>query len=497
MSVVFTTACEFDARFPVVVAGAGACGLVAAIAARDAGTQVLVLERDAAPSGSTALSSGFIPAAGTRWQRATGVADSPACMAADIRRKNRDGADPRIVAAVCATAGETLEWLADRHAVPFVLVEGFLYPGHTAPRMHAVPARTGSALMTELLRACASAGVEMLPSAQVTQIIATPGGRVLGVGFTRPDGSRETVGCDALVLATSGFGGNAAMVRAQLPAIAEAPYFGHTGNQGDAIRWGEALGAAVRDLSSYQGHGSVATPHGLLLTWALMMEGGIQVNAHGERFANEHGGYSEQCLPVLQQPGGCVWNVFDERLHRLGMEFDDYRAALAAGAIRSAPDVATLAATCNLPGAALARTLDDVARYAAGAAGGSAGAGLHDQAGAGRAVSGGACHGRTVSHAGGSRGRRAGACAAPRRNRATQSFRRRRCRARRVRRARLGLPVGQRPAHRGHAGARGRCDCGGPRLAVSELADRRWQMLRQRGPSTAACFAATHVIMTG
>jgi fumarate reductase flavoprotein subunit len=63
-----------------------------------------------------------------------------------------------------------------------------------------------------------------------------------------------------------------------------------------------------------------------------------------------------------------VWNVFDERLHRLGMEFDDYRAAFAAGAIRSAPDIAALAATCDLPGATLARTLADVAGYAAGTA---------------------------------------------------------------------------------------------------------------------------------
>ena len=194
------------------------------------------------------------------------------------------------------------------------------------------------------------------------------GGRVLGVGFTRPDGSREAVGCDALVLATSGFGGDAAMVRAQLPAMADALYFGHAGNQGDAIRWGEALGADLRDLSSYQGHGSVASPHGILITWALMMAGGIQVNARGERFADEHGGYSEQCLPVLEQPGGCVWNVFDERRHRLGMEFDDYRTAFAAGAIRSARDVAALATLCDLPASTLARTLDDVERYAASAA---------------------------------------------------------------------------------------------------------------------------------
>lgn len=52
----------FEASVPVLVIGGGACGLIAALAAHDAGTAVLVLERDAVPSGSTALSSGFIPA---------------------------------------------------------------------------------------------------------------------------------------------------------------------------------------------------------------------------------------------------------------------------------------------------------------------------------------------------------------------------------------------------------------------------------------------------
>ena len=366
MSVSIGAARAFDTRFRVVVAGAGACGLVAALAARDAGAGVLVLERDAVPGGSTALSSGFIPAAGTRWQRLARVADSPERMAADIQRKNRGGADANVVAAVCAASAPTLEWLADAHAVRFVLVEGFLYPGHGAARMHAVPEKTGAGLMAALLDACEHAGVDILTSAHVDDVIATADGRVLGVGYGRPDGTREAVGCDALVLATSGFGGNAAMVREQLPAIAGATYFGHAGNQGDAIRWGAALGADVRDLTAYQGHGSVATPHGILISWALMMEGGFQVNARGERFSNEHLGYSEQCLPVLRQQGGFVWNVFDERLHRLGMEFDDYRAAFAAGAIRTAASAAGLAALCDLPPAALAGTLEDVARFAVG-----------------------------------------------------------------------------------------------------------------------------------
>ena len=47
---------RFEYSVPVVVIGAGACGLTAALAAREAGAEALVLERDAKPAGSTALS---------------------------------------------------------------------------------------------------------------------------------------------------------------------------------------------------------------------------------------------------------------------------------------------------------------------------------------------------------------------------------------------------------------------------------------------------------
>jgi len=368
MPVIFDDAKRFELTAPVVIVGAGACGLVAALAAKDAGAEVLVLERDASPSGSTALSSGFIPAAFTRFQRAAGATDSPERMADDVLRKNHGEADPRIVEAVCRASGPTIEWLADAHGVPFVLVEGFLYPGHSALRMHAVPRKTGAALMAALLRSAAAAGIDILCSARVADFFANSERRVTGVGFARPDGSREEVGCDALVLASSGFGGNPDMVREHIPEIADALYFGHAGNQGDAVAWGAALGAAIADMTAYQGHSSVASPHGVLITWALMMEGGIQVNAEGVRFSDEHQGYSEQCLPVLRQPRAIAWNVYDERLHQLGMTFDDYRQAFAAGAIRSAPDAPGLAAAMGVAPAPLATTLAEVAGYAAGRA---------------------------------------------------------------------------------------------------------------------------------
>ncbi len=93
------------------------------------------------------------------------------------------------------------------------------------------------------------------------------------------------------------------------------------------------------------------------------MEGGIQINARGERFSNEHQGYSEQAVAVLQQPGAIAWNIYDARLHALGREFEDYRQADAAGAVRTAKDLDGLAAIVKAPLAALTTTFAEIARY--------------------------------------------------------------------------------------------------------------------------------------
>ena len=50
---------DAEVNVPVAIVGGGACGLVAALMLHDAGIDCVVLERDAQPSGSTALSSGF------------------------------------------------------------------------------------------------------------------------------------------------------------------------------------------------------------------------------------------------------------------------------------------------------------------------------------------------------------------------------------------------------------------------------------------------------
>ena len=344
----------FETKVPLLIVGAGAAGLCAALAAQEAGAEPVVIERDAVPSGSTALSAGLIPAAGTRFQRDKGIADSAALFAADIQRKAHGENDGTIVDLIATNAGPTIEWLADRYGFPFDVIDNFNYPGHSAFRMHGLPTRSGAELIDRLRAAAEASGITILAGTRVETLYAGTDGRIRGVEVLRGDGARERIGCDALVLACNGFGGNPALVRELIPEMAEALYFGHPGNQGDAVEWGRALGATLDHLGAYQGHGSVATPHNILVTWAVIMEGGIQVNAEGRRFCDESRGYSEQAAEVLRQPGGVAWNVFDARIADVARQFEDFRNAEKGGALLTAASLDDLATKMRVPAAALA-----------------------------------------------------------------------------------------------------------------------------------------------
>ncbi|MDX3879904.1 FAD-dependent oxidoreductase [Achromobacter denitrificans] len=349
---------------PVVIVGAGACGLTAALRLADAGIETVLIERDAAPSGSTALSSGFIPAAGSAAQRAAGIEDDAERFAADIQAKAHGTAAPQLVAAYAGAAAAAVDNLA-RHGLRFDVLDGFLYPGHTARRMHTLPERTGAALVAALERAATGAGAYLLTRALARRIWADEQGRVSAIGCERPDGSMDVIGCDVLILACNGFGGNAAMVGEHLPAMREAVYGGHVGNDGSAIAWGRQLGARLADLGGYQGHGSWATPQGALISWAVMMDGGVQINLEGRRFHDETAGYSEAAVHVLAQPGGVAWNVFDDRTLALARSFPDFVDAEAGQALKTCADLPALAALIGCDADTLGRTLAGVCPGAA------------------------------------------------------------------------------------------------------------------------------------
>ena len=350
---------KFSATVPLLIIGAGAAGLCAALAAKEAGVDAVLVERDAVPAGSTSLSAGLVPAAGTRFQRAKHIADDPELFAGDIQRNAKGEADHAVVDAVAREAAPLLEWLADHYAFPFSVVDNFNYPGHSAMRMHGLPSRTGRELIDRLRGAAEANGIIILTRAVAERLFADENGVVRGVDVVR-DGVGEAIGCNALILACNGFGGNPEMVRRHIPEMADALYFGHPGNRGDAVIWGASLGAMLSHLGAYQGHGSVATPQNVLISWAVIMQGGVQVNRNGRRFSDETRGYSEQAAEVLRQPGAFAWDVFDGRIADVAGQFEDFRVAEQSGAILKADTVDALAQAMHVPVAPFAAEWQEI-----------------------------------------------------------------------------------------------------------------------------------------
>ena len=333
--------------------------MIAALAAHEAGQTVLVIEADAIASGSTALSAGLIPAAGTVIQKYEGIKDSAGLFAKDIQKKAHGENDPELETALAHGAAEVIDWLSDTHSMPFSVVTDFDYPGHSRRRMHGLPSRSGAELVNVLRSACENQGIEIICGMRAATLYAAKR-RVTGVGALRPNGSQENIGCQKLVLACNGFGGNRLMVAQNMPDIKEAVWFGHDGNRGEAVHWGRALGAEIRHIGAYQGHGNVAHPHGILITWAVITEGGVQVNLEGDRFWDESQGYSEAARAVLSQPDGVAYAIFDERIAGIARQFEDFREAERQGAIIEAGSLEQLAQALNLPPDRLSKTMQNL-----------------------------------------------------------------------------------------------------------------------------------------
>jgi fumarate reductase flavoprotein subunit len=362
MSIIIDPNRTFDFTVPVVVVGAGACGFTAALAARDAGAEVLILERDKRPWGSTSMSLGAMCAAASAEHRRHGIADTPQQFFDDIMAKTAGRADPVLARAVAEESGPTVDWLTARHNVPLPLDFKWTGLGHSYPRLHIPPGRNGEELLALLGNAAERAGAQLMTEACVTDLFADQHGRVIGLRVARPGGAVEEVGAATVVLACCGFGGNHAMVAREIPEIANARYFGHEGNRGDGIEWGRELGAAIADMSAYQGLGTLADPQQVIVPHPLLLEGGVLVNVEGRRFTHENANISGMCVPVLAQPQGLAWVVFDQRLHvACSAHSVEQRQLEEIGAIRRANSVAELERLCQWPAGSLATELAEVA----------------------------------------------------------------------------------------------------------------------------------------
>lgn len=350
----------WDAELDIVVAGAGGCGLIAALAAaeKDPGIEVAIFEKTEHVLGNTAASAGMVPAAGTKFQKEMGIFETYEEMAEDILIKNHHESDKDLTLALCQASGPLIEWIVDSLGIEMSLVKEFKYPGQRNIRMHAPKSRSGLELIKKLReKVSEQSNIYLMTRSEVVDLIVNDRKEVIGVEVHTPDGMQR-IKAKKVILATNGFGANKKLVQTYIPEISEALYFGYEGNTGDAIRMGEKVDADLSSLQAYQGHSAVSEAYGILVTWGTVMMGGFMVNQDAKRFGNETHGYSEFAVEVLEQPGKQGYLIFDQEIHDQLLSIEDFKNLAQTKAFKSADFIEDLAKQLHIDPANLQKTLD-------------------------------------------------------------------------------------------------------------------------------------------
>ena len=366
---------RFDHEADVVVVGFGCAGAAAAIEARAAGADVLILEALSGPGGSSAQSGGEIYlGGGTAVQKACGFDDSADDMYAYLHAALGPHVDEEKLRLYCDGSVEHFGWLREQ-GVPFQEslhdAPGWLAPGtdglmwlgerawpyrtlaRPAPRGHRpqAPYFGGRLLMDKLAAAASAAGARIHLDTRATALITDESGAVAGLAARQFGTTVRYRARGGVVLATGGFVDNVDMLADHATLLVGHGKVSDGGDDGSGIQMAIALGAATRRMATVQ----AAIP----LPPALACHG-MLVNALGQRFINEDvypGLYSHA---ALHQPAPW-WIIID------GETFDAITAAEAPGLQpqHAAQSAAELGAGLGLPPGALEATIGTYSRHAA------------------------------------------------------------------------------------------------------------------------------------
>lgn len=294
----------------VVVVGGGVAGYSAALSAAQAGAEVLLLEKQPTPGGSTRMSGGFFAFAGTEEQEVHGISDSNDLLVRDLAEVGEHRNDPALLQAYAQHQHEVYRWLRSLGAT-FGAVE--LSSGQSVPRGHHIPP---DELLDLLHRALLATGCGEVRTEHRVVSLQRDGGRVTAVVADTPDGQAVVRAHRGVVLASGGFSRSTELLETFAPAQAGAIPYGGPGNTGDGLRMAWRLGAGFRDMGyvagTYGSHPETGEDrHELLCAYYL---GAIIVNTEGRRFVDESLSYKVLGDACLRQPDGLGLQVFDAQV---------------------------------------------------------------------------------------------------------------------------------------------------------------------------------------
>jgi len=307
----------------VVVIGAGAAGMTAAITAHDAGAKVIVLEKQPITGGNSMLAAGGMNAAETKFQQAKGIKDSVDLMYQDTMKGGKNANDPELARILAKNSASSVDWLT---SIGADISDVGRMAGASINRTHRPTggAAVGAHIANVLKENAINRKMDVRVNSAVVKIIVDKQGRVTGVQVEGKHRGLYTIKAKAVVLTAGGFSNNPEQVAYYRPEFRGMTTSNQPGATGDGMALGERAGAELKDMKEIQIHPTVAAGSRILITEAVRGNGAILVNHEGKRFVNELTTRDKASEAILKQTGKSAYLVFDEGIRKSLKQIDGY-----------------------------------------------------------------------------------------------------------------------------------------------------------------------------
>lgn len=302
-----------EETYDIVVVGAGGAGFAAAIEAKEAGANVIIIEKLPMVGGNTLLSGGEMAVPNNWIQKEEGIKDSITEFKDDILVGGGNIADEELVQVLADNALEAAEWLRDEVGVVFE-DELMQFGGHNIKRSLIPKDATGVLIINPQKEKAEALKILILLETEATELIENAG-KIVGVKAESKDKSYTFNTNKAVILTTGGFGSNIEMRKQYNVDIDEKILSTNTvGSTGDGIIMGQKVGAELVGMEHIQTYPICDPIVGTLLYFgdSRMYGHAILVNKEGERFVEELERRDVISMAIKDQTDSVAYQLIDE-----------------------------------------------------------------------------------------------------------------------------------------------------------------------------------------